>query len=180
MKKLFLIFFSVISIICFSQNSQDQSFQSFTRLNLGLHGLEVTNELPISKRLIWENSLGIGMGSFVNNNVNYRLIFDVLVPFLTSELKLMYNKNKRLEKGRSRLNNSGNYVGLQAKYSFGSSKTFELNQTLLTEIHWGIQRPLGKRFIFDLHLGLGYLLDFDSEEGLASPTFGLRFGYLMF
>lgn len=180
MKKLVSLILIAMAAIGFAQNANDQSLQSFSRLNLGLHGLEFTNELPISNSIVWENSLGLGMGSYVGNGVNYRLALDTPVPFLTSELKYMYNRVKRINKGRSTLNNSGNYIGMQAKYSFGSSKTFELNQTVLTEMHWGIQRPLGKRFIFDMHLGLGYLLDFDFDEGDFSPTFGLRFGYKLF
>jgi hypothetical protein len=78
------------------------------------------------------------------------------------------------------MNNSGNYLGLQSKYSFGNANYFELNRTLLTEIHWGIQRPLSNRFIFDMHLGLGFIYDFDFTSASISSTFGLRFGYIMF
>ncbi|MFK7833459.1 MAG: hypothetical protein AB8B52_09285 [Winogradskyella sp.] len=180
MKNYLLIGLLWLSFIGFSQNDTPMPLEQFTRVNLGLHGLELTNELPISNSFVWENSIGIGMGSYVLSGANYTLILAEPAPYFTSELKFLYNRNKRFKKNRSALNNSGNYVGLQTKYSFGSDKTFELNHTLLTELHWGIQRPLGKRFIFDFHLGFGYLSDFDFNEGAVSPTLGLRFGYKLF
>ena len=180
MKRFVFITVLLQSMICLSQNDTGNPLSSFTRLNLGLHGLEITYELPISNSFVWENSLGLGMGSdALGDDAGYTFALDVPVPYIISELKYMYNRQKRIDKGRSTLNNSGNYVGLQTKYSFGNARYFDLNQTLLTEVHWGIQRPLGNRFIFDMHLGLGYLSDFTFKTSSVSPTFGLRFGYII-
>ena len=92
----------------------------------------------------------------------------------------MYNRDKRESKGKGLNNNSGNYVGLQGKYSFGDRGFFDLNRAILTEIHWGIQRNLGQKFTFNLHLGLGHIADLDLKQGSLTPTFGLRFGYRIF
>lgn len=182
MKKVISILFIAFMALSFGQDNQPEDpLRSFARVNLGLHGLEFTYELPISKSIVWENSLGLGMGSnAINNEATYTFALDVPVPHFTSELKYMYNREKRINKGRSTMNNSGNYLGLQSKYSFGNRNYFALNSTLLTEIHWGIQRPLGNRFIFDMHLGLGFIHDFNFSTSSISPTFGLRFGYIMF
>lgn len=181
MKKIVTIVTLAFTLLGISQENTKAPLSTFTRVNLGLHGLEITHELPISNSFVWENSFGVGMGSdAIGDDPSYTFSLDVPVPFITSELKYMYNRSKRINKGRSTLNNSGNYVGLQTKYSFGNSRFFDLNQTLLTELHWGIQRPLGKRFIFDMHLGIGYLSDFTFESATLSPTFGLRFGYKLF
>jgi len=181
MKQIITFIFVIMFCISFSQNDQVDATTSFTRLNLGLHGLELTHELPFSNSFVWENSLGLGMGnSLYDGDVNYTFALDVPVPFITSELKYLYSRKKRTNKGRSTLNNSGNYIGLQAKYSFGNSSYIDLSSSLLTEIHWGIQRPLGKRFLFDFHIGLGMLSDFDFEREAFSPTLGLRFGYILF
>ena len=181
MKKLLSIVFIVFTTVSFAQDVAKAPLNQFARVNLGLHGLELTYELPISDSFVWENSFGVGMGSYtLDNTVNYRLYLNNPTPYFTSELKFHYNRQKRTNKGRSTLNNSGNYIGLQTKYSFGNDRTFRLNKTLLSELHWGIQRPLGKRFIFDLHIGIGYLFDFYFNDGHISPTFGLRFGYKLF
>jgi len=181
MKNFLSIAFIVFTSLSFAQDDAKAPLNQFARINLGLHGIEATYELPISSSIVWENSFGAGMRSYtVNNSVNYRFYLDSPTPYVLSELKYFYNREKRTRKGRSSLNNSGNYIGLQGKYSFGDNRTFRLNKTFLTELHWGIQRPLGKRFIFDLHLGIGYLTDFDFKDGNISPTFGLRFGYKLF
>ena len=181
MKKLLSFTFILFTMLSFAQDDLKAPLNQFARVNLGLHGFELTYELPISNSLVWENSFGAGMGSYTaDNSINYRFYLDNPVPYLASELKFHYNREKRTNKGRSTINNSGNYIGLQTKYSFGDDRTFRLNKTLLTELHWGIQRPLGERFIFDLHIGIGYLSDFEFKQGNLSPTFGLRFGYKLF
>jgi hypothetical protein len=174
----------IIGILLFASltwgQSDDKSLSKIGRLNLGGHGLEFSFELPMSNTLVWENAIGIGSGSSYYSSAEYTFNFARPVPFLKSELKHIYNIKKRSSKDKNGSNNAGNYVGLQVKYSFGNSNDLDLNQTLLTEIHWGIQRPLGKRFIFNTHVGLGYLNDFDSNEGGISLTAGLRFGYKLF
>lgn len=180
MKKLITITFLTLTTFLFAQNRNDE-LVNYGRLNLGLHGLDLSYELSITEKFVWENSLGVGMGSNVyGSSVEY--IFDLIrpTPYLKSELKYIYNFKKRLSKGKSILHNSGNYIGLQTKYSFGNSNESLLNQTMLTEIHWGIQRPLGKKIIFGIHIGLGYIKDFDTKDEDISPTFGLRFGYKLF
>ncbi|GHA51962.1 hypothetical protein GCM10007103_35440 [Salinimicrobium marinum] len=161
--------------------SNDNLLDNFARINLGLHGIEGSYELPVSKKFVWENSLGIGMGANVNaSSAEFNLDFGNLTPFLKSELKYVYNINKRESKGKNIVNNSGNYIGLQTKYSFGNSKAYHLNSTSLTEVHWGLQRSLGGNYVFDFHIGLGYLNDYNTNEGAVSPTLGLRFGYKLF
>jgi len=74
--------------IGFSQSEDTASLDSFTRLNLGLHGLEITNELPVSQNFVWENSIGLGMGSSKRgSDLNYTLYLEIPAPYITSELK---------------------------------------------------------------------------------------------
>lgn len=181
MKGILTITTIIIANLCFAQNIENKELSHFARINLGLQGLDVSYELPISNQFVWENSLGIGMGSSVNgSSVEYLFDFSKPTPYIKSELKYIYNNEERISKQKRVLNNSGNYIALQTKYSFGNSNHYKLNQTLLTEVHWGIQRPLGKRFIFNIHVGLGYIKDFDSENGNLTPSIGLRFGYKLF
>ena len=180
MKKLLSLLTLIIANIGFAQDNLEE-LNAFGRVNLGLHGLELTYELPVANSFVWENSIGLGMGfSLYDNDVNYTFILEDPVPYFTSELKYMYNRKKRIKKGRSTINNSGNYIGLQTKYSFGDNRFIDFSKTLLTEFHWGIQRPLGKRFLFDMHLGLGYMQDFDFDRGKLTPTLGFRLGYILF
>jgi hypothetical protein len=69
---------------------------------------------------------------------------------------------------------------LQTKYSFGKFANTTYNRALLTEIHWGIKRSLGGNFIFNTHVGIGYLGDYNTNSGAISPTIGVAFGYRIF
>lgn len=164
-----------------AQIFKSDNLEDIGRLNLGPHGLELSYELPLSKEIVWENNLGIGMGYEASvGSVSYAFYLDSPTPFIKSQMKWLYNRNKRLSKGKKSQSNSGNLIGLQSKYSFGNSDLFDNNRALLTEVHWGFQRSLGQRFIFNLHLGLGFVSDFDFSESVFTPTFGLRFGYRIF
>ncbi|RUA11683.1 MAG: hypothetical protein DSY82_03200 [Flavobacteriia bacterium] len=181
MKRLILFYLLMVSAFTYSQNEENDNLTKFGRINLGVHGIEFSYELPVSNKFVWENNLGIGLGMNKNGSIaQYYWAFNKPTPYLKSELKFVYNRNKRILKKRPVHNNSGNYIGLQAKYSFGNKNVYDLDETVLTEIHWGIQRNLGRRFLFNTHIGFGYLWDFDNSSGEISPTLGVRFGYRLF
>ncbi len=182
MKKLLLILLiSTFGLNSYAQDSNFNNLEKFGKIELGFHGLSFAYELPISNKFVWENALGLGMGMKAEGNeATYNIDLVRPVPFVKSKLKFIYNINKRKEKGRDILNNAGNYVALQSKYSFGSSGANSLNSAILTEVHWGIQRNLGGKFLFNTHVGFGYLHDFDLESGVISPTIGISFGYRIF
>lgn len=182
MKKLLLILIlTTLGSHASAQNEIVNNLDNFGKIELGFHGLSFGYELPVSNKFVWENALGLGLGMNVQNNAaTYSLDLVRPVPFLKSKFKFVYNINKRKQKDKNILNNGGNYVALQTKYSFGASGTSSLNSAVLTELHWGIQRNLGGRFLFSTHVGFGYLQDFKLDNGVLSPTIGLSFGYRIF
>lgn len=181
MNKVFLIFLIAVTAICGAQDN-DNNPAAMGTINLGLHGVEFSYELPLSNSFMWENSIGAGMGSSASNNSSAQYTLDLArpTPYFKSELKYVYNRNKRISKNKSVINNSGNYIGLQTKYSVGNTRYINLNETVLTELHWGIQRSLGKKFLFNFHIGIGALHDFRYNATAVSPTLGINFGYLLF
>ena len=182
MQKTFLvILLSILSFNATAQLNNADNLDKFGKIELGFHGLSFGYELPVSNKFVWENAIGAGMGmSAEPGAATYSL--DVLrpVPFLKSKLKFVYNINKRFEKEKNIRNNAGNYIALQSKYSFGRGGNNTYNRSLLTELHWGIQRNLGSNFLFNTHIGFGYLGDFNSNSGTLSPTIGVAFGYRIF
>lgn len=50
----------------------------------------------------------------------------------------------------------------------------------MNEVHWGIQRSLGKKWIFNTHIGLGYARDFKLDSGTLYPAIGIKFSYKLF
>ena len=179
MKKTFaLITLLLTSSAVISQEKLEQT----GKVSLGIQGLEANYELPIAKQLIWENSLGLGVGmNATSNKAEFNLNIPNVAPFVSSGLKWMYNFEKRVQKEKNTTNNAANYFGLQTKFSFGNnnSSVFQ-NQALLTDVHWGLQRNLGSKFTINTNIGLGYLQDFEFNGGSITPILRLKFGYRLF
>lgn len=162
---------------CFAQST----LEKVGKVSLGLQGAEFSYELPLGKSLLLESAAGLGVGMEVDHNKStYSFYLLDPVPFVSTELKWIYNREKREAKERNNANNAGNYVGLQTKYSFGHPNSLALNKALLTDIHWGLQRSLGTKFTLNTNIGLGYMYDFDTTYGDVAPVLRLKFGYRLF
>ena len=162
---------------CFAQST----LEKVGKVSLGLQGAEFSYELPLGKSLLLESAAGLGVGMDVNRNKStYSFYLLDPVPFVSTQLKWMYNRKKREAKEKNNANNAGNYVGLQTKYSFGHPNSLALNKALLTDIHWGLQLSLGKKFTFNTNVGLGYMYDFDTTYGDVAPVLRVKFGYRLF
>lgn len=178
MKKcLFAALLVANTTACFAQST----LENIGKVSLGLQGAEFSYELPLGKSLLLESAAGLGVGMEVDHNKSsYSFYLLDPVPFVSTELKWIYNREKREAKERNNANNAGNYVGLQTKYSFGHPNSLALNKALLTDIHWGLQRSLGTKFTLNTNIGLGYMYDFDTTYGDVAPVLRLKFGYRLF
>lgn len=115
-----------------------------------------------------------------SNKRNYNFYLLNPVPFISTELKWLYNREKRKNKEKNNLNNAGNYIGLQTKYSFGMNNAIDLNQTLLTDFHWGLQRNISQKIVFNGNIGVGYMHDFETNYGGIAPVLRVKIGYRLF
>ena len=147
-------------------------------------GVGASYEFPISEKKLLD--FGFGVGGGVDETESYVWDFESSIAiYVKGEIRQYYNLSKREEKGKRTLNNSGNYFGLQVKYfsqriSEGSEFPVPLNNSILTQLHWGLQRSLGGNWLFNLHLGFGVLRNLDNKNGLLSPALGLKFSYKLF
>ncbi|WP_162052096.1 hypothetical protein [Pontibacter pamirensis] len=172
-----------------SEEIESAGLARLAKVELGLHGIGLAYELPFSKKWSANLSAGLGGGYYVwGNEFKSTLIINDPVAYFRSEFKYTYNRSKRLSKSKSVLNNAGNYVAFQTKYTtrrvFGSPAYYEyggdiLNRALLNEVHWGIQRPMGQKFIFNTHIGLGIAHDFDFNQSQVYPAAGVQFAYVL-
>lgn len=182
-----------LSLFAQSAETDEEPLRRLFKMELGGPGLGLAYELPVANRWSVDVSMGLGGGYHIVNSFNsykfqYLWVLNDPVIYLKSEVKYHYNRPKRLRRGKSLRNNASNYVAFQTKYTtervFGSTAFDQLrdplNNTLLNEIHWGLQRPLGQRFLFNFHLGLGYAYDYDFGNGGLYPGLGLKFSYILF
>jgi len=177
---LAILFLGINTI--FSQE-KTQTLQKQFKLDFNFMGAGVSYEIPLAEKWTVDLSAGIGGGS--TNSKSFVWVLNASpAMYLKSEFKYIYNREKRTKKGKNNNNNSGNYLALQTKYTskrFSESKTeAPLRNTLLTEIHWGMQRSLGDKWLFNVHFGLGVFRDLDFNDGALYPALGLKFSYILF
>ncbi len=185
MKKgiLLLVILSFFITEIFAQQGSTSTLTSHPKIELGFQGLGAGYEFALGRKTLIDVNAGLGGGYTVNNGiVNYE--WGLIDPafYAITEFRYYYNLTKRLYKNKNMGNNAGNYVGAQVKFAtpevFNIASNINLHNTLLTEVHWGIQRNLGKEFIFNLHLGLGYAYDYYWDTGGLYIAFGVKFGYM--
>lgn len=180
MKKIFLLLTLLFSILSYSQKN-NTSLDSFLKIEGFIDKIGVGYELPINDKFLLDLNAGIGGANIIqpnevgyklgkSNNLNYNGIF------IKGQLRYYINRENRVNKNRSLSNNAGSFIGLQSKFNFNGNKDY-IGKTLLTDIHFGQQFPLGNHFIFRYHLGLGYANNFDFKYSSLYPAFNISFGY---
>ncbi len=184
MKKQILIIailFLGINTVFSQENSQ--MLQKQFKLDFNFMGAGISYEIPLAKKWTVDLSAGIGGGSTSAKDFKWVLNSSPAL-YLKSEFKYIYNRDRRSEKGKNNTANSGNYFAFQTKYTSKrlskSSTETSLQNTLLTEIHWGMQRSLGDKWLLNVHFGAGVLRDLDLNDGALFPALGLKFSYILF
>lgn len=182
-KILNIILCSLVTSITFSQEKLNTGLTSQFKINYYLTGLDASYEIPLNNKFTFEAGAGIGAGSYIRNlpflEESFRIDFNTFpVLRLRSKLKYTYNRENRIKKGKSINHNSGNYFALQG--TFSSKKEDVANNILFSELHWGIQRGLGRNWLFNVNAGVGYAKDFNSKLDRIYPTIGLEFSYIIF
>lgn len=170
-----------------TQSDSLPSLQFIPKIEIGLvQGIGLGFEIPVGQKSIFEIGTGLGSGyTIFENQFENTWVINNPAFYLQAKYKLYYNRQKREDKGKSILNNSGNYVGFRFKYAsrelnpdtLDGLNVYEFHKVTLWDLHWGIQRSMGKRFLFNLNLGLGYGYDWDLENGMVYPAGDVRFAY---
>jgi hypothetical protein len=161
----------------------ETKLRSLTKLDLGLQGFGFTVEPRLGNKITMDLSLGAGGGyNLIYWDIMYRwYIFNPSFYFSVTP-KFYYNLQKRAARNKRMDFNAGNYIGLRIKYV---TKTINSNadnfDAALINVHWGMQRPLGKRWTFNVHVGGGYALDvtdLNHAPGTIYPAVDFKFAYI--
>ena len=181
--------FTLVLIVCtfhlFAQKSdQEHALEKLIKLDLGLRGVGFAFEPRLSKKMTIDLSAGLGGGYNISDN-SFEYNWDFLSPalYLVINPKFYYNREKRIAKEKDFSRNAGNYIGLVVKYtSRGIAENSDVWDALLFNLHWGLQRPVGKRWIFNTHFGGGYAVDatdLNNSSGTFYPALDIRFAYIL-
>lgn len=166
----------------YQQRERTATLREIVTLDIGGKGLGLSYEIPTSRRKSFVLSAGLGGGYQINTNgdrtgyseSNYQYNINPDNPSIYGEITR--RRYYELNGGRT---NTGKYVALSARYtseSLGDVGFDEYNhQAMHLTAHWGKQRRLGTNWVLNYHLGLGYGVNLDSEDGVVYPAVGFRF-----
>jgi hypothetical protein len=165
--------------LSFGQTKSETKLSSLAKFDVGLQGIGFTYEPKISDKIIIDLSGGAGGGYDISEG---SITYDVLKPAFYFSLapKYFYNIQSRIKKGKKTQLNSGNYIGVRIKYVTPlDQKTALIRNSILTNVHWGIQRSLGYHWLFNSHIGVGYAQDIDYRFGTIYPSLDFIFSYII-
>ena len=161
----------------FGQNT-DIKLSRLAKLDLGGQGLGLTYEPRLSNKMTVDISAGLGGGyDIAEQSIEINYVKPAFYFSLTP--KYFYNRKSRIEKGKETRLNSGNYFGLRLKYVAPNDRKSDLTRnSILANLHWGIQRAIGNHWTFNSHIGVGYAQDIDYGFGTIYPSIDFKFSYI--
>jgi len=188
MKKIQFFFLTsiIFLVIAFTSKAQTVQLRPIFKAEAGIHGLGLGYELPFSKNLVGETNIHAGGGFNVNttNEVSFHYI-ELPSIHISTGIKRYYNLHKIR---RNPANNAGNFFGAQIKFvsqglidrsgDLGLAPVHPpINDVLISEIHWGVQRSISERFFFTAKIGAGYIVDFHNMGSTIFPAGGVKLAY---
>ncbi len=183
MKTTFLLTF-FLGFVQFSIGqtvSANTKLSSLIKIDLGLQGIGFTYEPRLSNKLTVDLSVGGGGGyDIAEGYLNYKL--ELLKPAFYFSLtpKYFYNRKSRSLNGKNPFLNAGDYFGVRFKYVTPNDRQTDLTRnSILTNIHWGIQRAMGSNWTFNSHFGVGYAQDIDYRFGTIYPAVDFKASYIL-
>lgn len=182
MKKTYLFLTLLFSLSVYCQNNET-SLSPIFKIEGFVDKIGLGYELPINNNLLLDLNAGYGGANIIQpNQISYKLGKDDDKSyggiFLKGQLRYYLNREKRAAHNRSLKHNAGSFIGLQTKFNLNGNKAYT-GKTLLTDIHFGQQLPIGNKFIFRHHLGIGYANNFDLKYNSLYPAVNLSFGYVI-
>jgi hypothetical protein len=177
-----LVFFSISTLLATAQNGSGVfPLTSLTKIDLSLGGAGISREMKIGNKLTFLAGAGMGGGYDVSED-GIRITWSILSPafYINASPRLYYNREKRASKVKDTKFNSGNYVGLGAKYATANLNGDPAQRAaMMVNGHWGMQRYMGRKWVFDTHIGAGYAWDINNGFGTIYPSLELKFSYVL-
>lgn len=172
------IFISITTIN--SQSSVESSVEkSIFGVQAGLFGAFAYNESKLSNSIALRSEIGMLAGIWGGSS--YPKVGYAFYPSISVEPKYYYNLKRRLKKGKSILNNEGNYLSLKVNYNPNlfviSNYSGEVPDHILITPSYGLRRTFGKHFEYEFSTGIGYVYNFETKNGGTFLNLGFRIGY---
>lgn len=171
--------FTIIVCCGYGQSPEKSgSLSPLSKFDIGVQGVGYTYEARLGGRITSDLSAGIGAGYDISEDL-VAVRFDEPAVYLSVTPKYFLNIQQRTAKGKNTSMNSADYLGIRLKYSTpiaGAMAT--VRNSLLFNIHWGMQRQISQKWLFSAHAGAGYAQDIDMNFGTLYPAGEFRFSYV--
>ncbi len=158
--------------------------RSVTGVQIGFLGASVYNESRLSEAIALRSSALLNAAFWFGDSVNSGFI---LAPALSLEPKYYYNLERRVKKGKSIKNNSGNFISLDFNYTpnwfvISSEDHLEILPSIGVIPSYGLRRSFAQNFNYEFKVGFGYgfLLNspFEANSGtMANLSFKVGYDF---
>ena len=165
-----------------------QSLQTIQKMGLGINGLDLAVEIPLAENITIEPAIGLGPSYdfreddiFMGRSGSHWALLEPSVH-VSAHGKFFYNRDKRIQKRKSMLLNSGKFIGVKVKYVSTPLTNDEYHgqtNTLIANLNWGGQRNIGKYWNYSYFLGVSYGRNLDSSYGTLYPGIDLKVAYVL-
>lgn len=162
MKYSNFIFFLLMPIFGFAQEAPSLTKNLELKVALGQYYANINYEQPISKKVIWDFGTSVN-GFYLTHDDDEKATFG-----LTSNIKYIYNRDRRAKKNKSLENNAGNYIKTGVNYNINKN-------IFIPNIMWGTKTNLDENFSFFGEVGVAtnhaLLLSFNVGFVYSIPAF---------
>lgn len=162
-----------------AQEKQTPKLENLYKVEVGIQGISVGTELPLSDKFLADLDIGWGGVYDFQDGISYAWGEGNSALFLRGQLRYYFNRERRETRGHSLLSNAGTFIAYQTKFlPLKNSYHFYRSETnWLNEIHFGQQLPLGKHLLFRYQAGVGFGTKTDYHQTDIYPALGATFGY---
>lgn len=179
-----VILLVALSCSCYAQTDISKTLNTQTKLDIGYGGIGLSYEPKLANSITFDITAGLG-GHYntaedgLLESVRYNLNPVYPAFYFGVHPKFFYNLKRRADNNKNAALNSGNYIGLKAKYASQSIRSsVHSDEILLLNLHWGLQRAIGKSFTINAFAGAGYAVPVDNQFDIVYPTVDFKFSYL--
>lgn len=163
MKYKNFIYLVFMPFIGFAQETPSLTQNLELKLALGQNALNINYEQPVSTKVIWDVGASINGFYLAEDDDASKNNFG-----LTTNIKYIYNRDKRARKNKSLENNAGNYIKGGFNYSINRN-------VFIPNFMWGTKTNLDENFSFFAEVGIAtnheLLIPFNVGFTYSIPVF---------
>ncbi|WP_300597725.1 hypothetical protein [Niabella sp.] len=147
------------SFLLLMANAQQASVRSLAKIEAGPGGIGFGYEAKLAATFTLDANIGVG-GNYEIKDHSFSYVFasskyETPALYLNINPRFYYNIAKRASRDRNTSLNGANYFGVKVKL-VAPFDTDYYTGTSLINVHWGIQRNIGGKWLINTHAGLGY------------------------